>query len=72
MNRQLVFTVTLAFSDAVTEQEDIMMVAENIARAIKNEADSGEGIAPENADVITRAVEVKPEAVNNFVTLKIY
>ena len=41
MSRKLSFTVTLEFADKITDDQDILVIASNIARAIKREADSG-------------------------------
>lgn len=71
MNKILKFEVSIVFSDDIVDNEDIMNVAENIARAIKSEANHGEGIAPENTDAFTKIVEVRPENLDNVI-LKIY
>lgn len=58
MKNTLVFTVAVSFEDKVTDENEVAEVAENIARAIKNESVRGMGIAPKNCGTLTVAVEV--------------
>lgn len=44
MSKKHSFIVTLTFESKITDDKDIMEIASNIARAIKNEANSGMGI----------------------------
>lgn len=59
MSRILNFNVRLEFSDSIDSDQEIMEVAENIARAIKHEVNSGIGISP-NDDAYTQSVTIKP------------
>lgn len=70
MSRILKFEVSIVFSEEISNEYSIYNIAENIARAIKNEA-NGEGIAPKDGEVFTQFVEVKHEKLKN-VSLKIY
>jgi len=71
MSRHLKFEVTVVFSDAITSDEDIMEIAENIANAIRNEANNGVRIAPEESEAYTQMVYIKPQFLDETVTLKI-
>lgn len=64
--KTLQFTVTVEFEDNINDDNDIMEVANNIARAITAET-NGLGIAPEYADTYTKAVTVKPQFLDQEV-----
>lgn len=71
MSRKLSFTVTLEFADKITDDQDILEIASNIARAIKREADSGDGIVSVCGDTYTKNVSVKPRFLEETITLQI-
>lgn len=71
MSRKLSFTVTLEFADKITDDQDILEIASNIARAIKREADSGDGIVTEFSDTYTKSVLVKPQFLDEVITQQI-
>ena len=71
MSRKLSFTVTLEFADKITDDQDILEIASNIARAIKREADSGDGIVPVCGDTYTKNVSVKPQFLEETITQQI-
>lgn len=70
MNK-LQFTVTVEFADKITDDNQIMEVANNVARAIINEV-NGMGIAPEDSDTYTKTVSVKPQFLDHVVNASIY
>lgn len=71
MSRKLNFSVTLTFESAIVDDNDILEVAKNIARAIKSEADNGQGITTDFSDTYTVKVEVKPQFIDETITLDI-
>ncbi len=71
MSKKLSFNVTLTFESKITDDKDIMEIAENIARAIKNEANNGMGITTDFSDTYTETVEVKPQFIDETVVLNI-
>jgi hypothetical protein len=71
MSRKLSFTVTLEFADKITDDQDILEIASNIARAIKREADSGDGIVTDFSDTFTKSVSVKPQFLDETITQQI-
>lgn len=71
MSKKHSFIVTLTFESKITDDKDIMEIASNIARAIKNEANSGMGITTDFSDTYTESVEVKPQFLDESVTVKI-
>jgi len=60
--KSLSFRVEIDFESEIVDDNDIMEVAQNIARAIKNEANSG-AIAPENGDTYTEIIRVTPQYI---------
>jgi hypothetical protein len=66
MSKSVLFRVEVTFADNVEQDEDILQIAQNIARAIVNEA-NGEGIAPQNGDNYTKEVRVTPWYINKTV-----
>jgi hypothetical protein len=71
MSKKIQFTVSITFSEKVTDDQDILDIAKNIARAIKNEAVEGDGITTDFTDAITREIEVKPQFSDETITLKV-
>jgi len=71
MSKKLTFSVTLTFESAINDDKDILEIASNIARAIKNEADTGMGITTDFSDTYTEKIEVKPQYLDEVVTLEI-
>lgn len=63
MSKKLQFTVTLEFADSIVDDNDVMEIAKNIARAIRHEADNGRGIVTDYSDTYTKKVTVKPQFV---------
>jgi hypothetical protein len=70
MNKKLQFTVTVEFSDKITDDKEILEVADNIARAIAVET-NGLGISPQDADAYTISVAVKPQYLDSVVNATI-
>jgi hypothetical protein len=70
MSRKQTFIVTLEFADKITDDNEIMGIASNIATAIKNEAD-GYGITTDVSDTYTTGVSVKPQFLDEVVTINI-
>lgn len=66
MAKNLTFTIQLQFADNVEQDEDVMQVAQNIARAIVAET-NGQGIAPQNGDTYLETVKVTPQFLNETV-----
>ena len=71
MSRKLTFSVTLTFESAINDDNDILEIAKNIARAIKSEADNGQGIVTAFSDTYTEKVEVTPQFIDETITLDI-
>ena len=71
MSNKLTFSVTLTFESAINDDNDILEIAKNIARAIKSEADNGYGITTDFSDTYTERVEVKPQYIDETITLDI-
>lgn len=71
MSRKLTFSVTLTFESAINDDNDILEIAKNIARAIKNEANNGQGIVTDFSDTYTERVEVTPQFIDETITLDI-
>ena len=57
------FTVTLTFSEKVTDDEAIKEMAYKIADTLRNECDSGNGLAPELSDSFTEKIEVTNDSL---------
>jgi hypothetical protein len=72
MSRKIQFTVSITFSEKVTDDQDILDIAKNIARAIKNEAVEGNGITTDFTDAITEEIEVTPQFLDETITLKVF
>ena len=71
MSKSVSFRVELEFESNIEQDEDVMQVAENIARAIVLEA-NGEGIAPQNGDTYLERVRVTPWYLNKAVIKDVY
>jgi len=71
MSRKIQFTVSITFSEKVTDDQDILDIAKNIARAIKNEAVEGNGITTDFTDAFTEEIEVKPQFLDEVINLKV-
>ena len=69
MSKKLTFTVTVEFADKIVDDNEVIEVAENIARAIENETDNM--VAPENSETYTVVIEVRPQFVDKIITRKI-
>ena len=66
MSKNLSFTVELSFESNIDQDEDVMQVAENIARAIKAET-NGLGISPQNGDTYLEIIRVTPQYLNKTI-----
>ncbi len=62
------FIVTLTFEDKISDDNDILEIAKNIARAIKNEANNGMGITTDFSDTYTKTIQVKPQFLEETIT----
>jgi hypothetical protein len=71
MSRKIAFTVTLTFESKITDDKDILEIANNIARAIKNEANNGQGITTDFSDTYTETIMVKPIGMDEAVTINV-
>ena len=71
MSKSLTFIVTLSFTEKVTDDNEIMEVAKNIADAIKVQVD-GYGIAPEDNEAFTAKINVKPQFLDETVEIVLY
>lgn len=68
MSKTLNFNVALTFSDKITDDETMLEIAKNIARAIVSEANNGLGITPDYADTYTKSVTVKPQFLDDVIS----
>jgi uncharacterized membrane protein len=64
-----VFTVTVTFSGKVSDDDAIKEVAYKIADALRNECDSGGGLAPESSDSYTKEIIVSHDFVSEACTV---
>lgn len=69
--KKVQFTVTLEFADKISDDNEIIEVANNIARAIVNEANHGGGIAPDACDSFTVSGFIKPQFLDDIIEIKI-
>jgi hypothetical protein len=53
------FIVTIVTSENISDENQIDEMADNIARAISNEVNSGMGICPEDSETHTKTIYVK-------------
>lgn len=65
------FTVTVEFEDKIHSDEEIMEVAENIAKGIAERADNGMGIAPEKSDTYLVSIAVTPQFLPDTINITI-
>ena len=72
MGKTLSFNVKLSFTDKIVDDVEIMAIASNIARAIYSEANNGMGITTDDIEACTKTVEVKPQFINESITLDIF
>ena len=68
--KKIAFAVTIEFEDKISDDNEILEVASNIARAIKNEV-NGMGIVPEDSETYTKSISVKPIGMDEVITLQI-
>jgi len=66
MAKNLSFRVELTFESNIEQDEDVMQVAQNIARAIVAET-NGVGISPQNGDTYLEIVRVTPQYLNKTI-----
>jgi hypothetical protein len=66
MSKDLTFRIELTFESNIERDEDVMQVAQNIARAIVAET-NGQGIAPQEGDTYLEIVRVTPQYINKTV-----
>jgi len=64
--KDLVFRVELSFADDVSDDKDVMEIAQRVAQAIVDGA-NGRGIAPENGDTYLEIVRVTPNYLNKTI-----
>jgi len=72
MSRKIAFTVTLEFEDKISDDLEIIEIARNIARAVRNECNSGSGITPEDSETFTKNVSVKPIGFEEVINQNMY
>ena len=65
-NKSLKFSVEIEFESQIVDDNDVMEVAENIARAIENET-NGIGIAPVDGDTYVEMIRVTPQYMNKTI-----
>lgn len=66
MSKSITFRVELTFESEIVNDNDVMNVAQNIARAIVNET-NGQGIAPQDGDTYLEIVRVTPQYINKTI-----
>jgi hypothetical protein len=66
MGKSVSFRVELEFESNIELDEDIMQIAQNIARAIVAET-NGQGIAPQDGDTYLEMVRVTPQYLNKTI-----
>ena len=66
MSKTQAFRIELTFESNIERDEDLMAIAENVARAIVAET-NGEGIAPQDGDTYLEIVRVTPWYLNETV-----
>ena len=59
MSKYVTISVVIEFSDKMVSDDDHNTIAKNVAEAIANEAEHGQGIAPENCDGYTKTIYTK-------------
>lgn len=71
MSKYVQFTVELEFSDKIVSDNEILEIAQNVANALENEANT-KGLAPEQGDAFTVAVRVTPQYINTPIHVDIF
>jgi hypothetical protein len=66
MSKDVTFRVELSFESNIERDEDLMSIAQNIARAIVSET-NGQGISPQDGDTFLRIVRVTPQYLNKTI-----
>lgn len=66
MSKTVSFRVELTFESNIERDEDLMVIAQNVARAIVVET-NGQGIAPQDGDTYLEEVRVTPWYLNKTV-----
>lgn len=64
MNKTLNFSVQIEFDNAITNEDQIKEVADNIASAIRDGVNSYKGIAPQDGEAITDIIRVTPAFIS--------
>ena len=72
MSNKFQFTVCITFSEKVTDDQDILDIAKNIALAIKKEAVEGGGITTDFTDAMTEEIQITPQFLDETFTLKVF
>lgn len=71
MAKSILFQVELEFESNIEQDEDVIEVARNIARAIVAET-RGQGISPQNGDTYLEIVRVKPWYLDKTIIEHVY
>ena len=66
MSKDVTFRVELTFESNIERDEDVMAIAQNIARAIVLET-NGQGISPQDGDTYLEIVRVTPQYLNKTI-----
>ena len=66
MSKDVTFRVELTFESNIERDEDLMSIAQNIARAIVAET-NGQGISPQEGDTYLTIVRVTPQYLNQTI-----
>lgn len=66
MSKDVTFRVELTFESNIERDEDVMAIAQNIARAIVAET-NGQGISPQDGDTYLEIVRVTPQYLNQTI-----
>jgi hypothetical protein len=66
MSKDVTFRVELTFKSHIERDEDVMAIAQNIARAIVAET-NGQGISPQDGDTYLEIVRVTPQYLNKTI-----
>jgi hypothetical protein len=66
MSKDVTFRVELTFESNIERDEDVMAIAQNIARAIVAET-NGQGISPQDGDTYLEIVRVTPQYLNKTI-----
>jgi hypothetical protein len=66
MSKSVLFRLELTFESNIERDEDLMAIAQNVARAIVAET-NGQGISPQDGDTYLEEVRVTPWYLNETV-----